>query len=398
MSNRSYTRAAVRQLARMARESGAVSYQQRAEWLYNSLRATSNSSLWTDAMRLVRWPFSQAAIEHLIQDLRNRTRRPEAFDSVSSTNYDKAKSLVSIRALCERYGAKFRGINAKCFLPTHIRPGRDTHIGELDGSSFAIDESTNRWRCFGKCEAQGDTIDLVMRMESLSADEAITRLEVWASGKRLPRCPKLNDNIRIELKPKIEPDVWLIKKTLAENEPLAKLGDWSCEQLLECYQKAEKPIVCEELRGLWPVLVGAEARRAIRTRGSELQYLCCSTGLDDKAGRRKANLGKRIWLCVEFDRLSPDRQLRLFRYLVEKQRWPLYTLTWSAGKSYHGLFYVRGYSQRSIDGMINLSLRLGACASSLRAEQWVRFPGGTRRSNGKRQEVYYYNREVVDGT
>jgi hypothetical protein len=73
--------------------------------------------------------------------------------------------------------------------------------------------------------------------------------------------------------------------------------------------------------------------------------------------------------------------------------WNLVSITFSGGKSYHGLFHVRGKSDDQIEEMKSLAKSLGACPASLRAHQPVRFPGGTRHDkNGiRKQEIVYLN-------
>ena len=46
--------------------------------------------------------------------------------------------------------------------------------GERHGEAFSI--KGNRWRCFGKCQDQGDIVDLVEKLDGISCREALERL------------------------------------------------------------------------------------------------------------------------------------------------------------------------------------------------------------------------------
>jgi hypothetical protein len=100
---------------------------------------------------------------------------------------------------------------------------------------------------------------------------------------------------------------------------------------------------------------------------------------------------------VEFDGMPLEKQLPRLWYLKVRGEWPLISITHSAGESYHGLFYVRGFSEARIKRMKDMAVSLGACNRSCRQEHTgVRFPGGWRtleddwaQTGVGRQEIIY---------
>lgn len=62
----------------------------------------------------------------------------------------------------KRHGAVLQG---KC--PFH---------NEVNGTALTVWPEDNRWRCFGKCDAGGDVIEAVMRLDGVSFKEACARL------------------------------------------------------------------------------------------------------------------------------------------------------------------------------------------------------------------------------
>ena len=62
----------------------------------------------------------------------------------------------------KRHGAVLQG---KC--PFH---------NEVNGTALTVWPDEGRWRCFGKCDAGGDVIEAVMRLDGVSFKEACARL------------------------------------------------------------------------------------------------------------------------------------------------------------------------------------------------------------------------------
>ena len=68
--------------------------------------------------------------------------------------------------------------------------------------------------------------------------------------------------------------------------------------------------------------------------------------------------------------------------------WPLVSVTFSGGKSYHALYDVRGLSEERLETMRAFAVRLGADPKTMLKHQPVRFPGGLR-EDGRRQTLLY---------
>jgi len=119
------------------------------------------------------------------------------------------------------------------------------------------------------------------------------------------------------------------------------------------------------------------------------------TGLT-KDGRQSAhtlqNTGPMTYLVIEFDSGSIDSHAALLHYLGN--RGPLVLATYSAGKSLHGWFACRKEPRETLRRFMACAVRLGADLTTWRnRSQFVRMPDGIR-SNGNRQNVYYFNPEL----
>jgi hypothetical protein len=150
------------------------------------------------------------------------------------------------------------------------------------------------------------------------------------------------------------------------------------------------PVVSSTLKTM---RIGLKAREWLKQCPDKLQYLVCSTAKRGDTWSRRRNVKERIFLDVEWDDLPSDDQLKILWWLKVAKEWKLISITFSGGKSYHGLFYTRGESNEKVQGMISLAKRLGACQGSLRADLLVRFPGGLRRDEKgeRRQRIVYLN-------
>jgi hypothetical protein len=100
-------------------------------------------------------------------------------------DWEGIKARHTIEGVLEKRGIKLRktstGYTCKC--PIHA---------EANGEGFSIDVKKQLWNCFGKCQAGGDVIKLVMDLESLCATGAAE----WLEGR------PLRDEHRIATAPK----------------------------------------------------------------------------------------------------------------------------------------------------------------------------------------------------
>lgn len=267
------------------------------------------------------------------------------------------------------------------------------HVGHSANLQFVIDEEVGRWYCFGNCPPapgvdyrSGDVIDLHRIVNGFAIDEAVKDiLELpmdmqRSAPSRTFFCSK---------RQKTTVDRKLIARVLQEssfpkNAEKAEAKDFA-ELLEEILRPDDLPIVSSNLRTM---RIGAQAREWLRRRPEALRYLVCSTALREDTWSRRRNIKERIFLDVEFDEMpSLDEQLKILWWLKTAQQWNLVSITFSGGKSHHGLFYVRG---QQVQDMIALAKRLGACSKSLQPNQLIRFPGG---GNG-RQTIVYLNRQI----
>ena len=286
---------------------------------------------------------------------------------------------------------RFKDLKTKC----PFRGGRSE-------TTFVIDPTTGVFTCFGGCEPKkeeeehltGRVIDLHQRAFALKTwSEAKKYLDEMAATGNYPTKDNTLSLERHPPRPKTVVDDKLISKVLSQCVVVklpkceAKASDFSRLLLEKILRPEDKPIVFISKK--WPI-IGGKARLELQERPQELQYLCSSTAKSafrkplrpEDGTNRGANLRERIFLDVEFDHLPLQDQLKILWWLKTVRKWRLISITHSGGKSYHGLFEVRGFDETTVQRMRRLGLRLGACRGSLNAHQPVRMPGGMRRENG----------------
>ena len=101
-----------------------------------------------------------------------------------------------------------------------------------------------------------------------------------------------------------------------------------------------------------------------------------------------ANTGPRRFLVIEFDTGTMDEQSALLLHLATFA--PLICAVHSAGKSFHGWFYVHGQPDTKVEKFFRDAVSLGADPATWTRSQFVRMPDGTR-DNGARQTVFFLN-------
>jgi hypothetical protein len=120
-------------------------------------------------------------------------------------------------------------------------------------------------------------------------------------------------------------------------------------------------------------------------------------------GRRKAdgkesahtleNTGARCYLVTEFDSGTQDDQAALLWHLQSFA--PLVLVVFSGSKSLHGWWSCGGADDMEIHRFMRYAVSLGADPATWLRSQFVRLPGGYRGDKDRRQEVYYFNRELI---
>jgi hypothetical protein len=138
-----------------------------------------------------------------------------------------------------------------------------------------------------------------------------------------------------------------------------------------------------------------------------------SFGLTRK-GKKSAhclgNTGPRDYLVIEFDMkgkawpkllakwasdgiASLDSQAVLIRYLAKYA--PLVMVLWSGDKSLHAWFAIKGEPEDRLFLFMKGAVALGADPATWTRLQFVRMPEGWREETKARQEVYYFDPELI---
>lgn len=110
------------------------------------------------------------------------------------------------------------------------------------------------------------------------------------------------------------------------------------------------------------------------------------------SNRCLGNTGARRFVVVEFDTGDIDSQAALLFHLAERS--PMALAVFSGSKSLHGWFFCAGIAEGKILAFFRYAASLGADRATLTRCQLVRMPG-SKRENGERQAVYFFNPEVV---
>jgi hypothetical protein len=137
-------------------------------------------------------------------------------------------------------------------------------------------------------------------------------------------------------------------------------------------------------------------REAWRGQLSALQLIapspmCAIEGVtkEGKPSRHTLNnTGLRYFLVVEFDSGPIDTHAALLLHLASRA--PMVLAVHSGGKSLHGWFYCAGQLEERLRRFMAYAVSLGADHATWTRSQFVRMPDG-RRSNGRRQTVYFFN-------
>lgn len=136
-------------------------------------------------------------------------------------------------------------------------------------------------------------------------------------------------------------------------------------------------------------------RESFRGRLARLQFIvpnemATPTGMtrDGRPSPRTlANVGPRRFLVVEFDSGTVDEHAAVLGHLADHA--PLVLAVHSGGKSLHGWFRADP-SEATTRAFFNHAVRLGADPATWTPCQFVRMPG-SRRQNGNRQLVWFFN-------
>lgn len=126
----------------------------------------------------------------------------------------------------------------------------------------------------------------------------------------------------------------------------------------------------------------------------DYQYIVPNMMRTVGGGKCDDNVSKEFYQVVEFDHDTIRDQWVLLGFLDSKV--PLAMVTYSGNKSLHGWFPIFHLGHRSVKNFFRLATQLGADRMLWISSQYVRMPGGWNRETDRRQEVLYWNEEVVD--
>ncbi len=183
------------------------------------------------------------------------------------------------------------------------------------------------------------------------------------------------------------------------------------------------PLLCVARRGSWDFCT------APREELRGLLHLCSllvPSPMSAPAGLTQAkrpsahslsNVGPRYFLVVEFDFVRVDEEGNPTTWTPLLDSWeaegisirdacmslllhlatsaPLILIVHSAGKSDHGWFYVHGWAEAQLRAWMQYAVKLGACPSTWSPAQFCRMPDGTRYPGRRRQEILYFNPELL---
>lgn len=115
-----------------------------------------------------------------------------------------------------------------------------------------------------------------------------------------------------------------------------------------------------------------------------------------KTGKESAHslnsTGPRRFLVCEFDNGTLDEQASLLLHFAGFA--PMSCVVHSGGKSAHGWFFVDGQPENKVARFFRYTVSLGTDPALWTRSQFTRLPGATR-DNGRRQNVLFFNPEVV---
>ena len=120
--------------------------------------------------------------------------------------------------------------------------------------------------------------------------------------------------------------------------------------------------------------------------------------IEGKPSKRcRNNTGPRRFVIVEFDDLKglDDAQAAIVWHLKCETKAPLVLALQSGGKSIHAWFACTGVPAKSLWDWFCYAVSLGADERHWVPEQFCRLPDGTRRQNGNRQSVLYFDPQAM---
>jgi hypothetical protein len=131
----------------------------------------------------------------------------------------------------------------------------------------------------------------------------------------------------------------------------------------------------------------------------EYQYMVPSPMHDAGRGKKfkcDKNTSKRLWQIIEFDSGTREDQLKLLKFLSRYEDWPLGMIVFSGGKSLHGWFGAYEKTEYDIRTFFLEATKLGADRMMRIPSQYCRVPNGTNYKTRRKQQVIYWDEEVIN--
>lgn len=98
---------------------------------------------------------------------------------------------VPLIAVMEKYGA----LGGMKRMGTQMAGACPIHQGE-NRKAFVVDPRSNSWRCFGRCDRGGGTLEFVAAMDNISISEAAHRIGRWfAIGTSFPSIQRRRETV-----------------------------------------------------------------------------------------------------------------------------------------------------------------------------------------------------------
>jgi hypothetical protein len=113
--------------------------------------------------------------------------------------------------------------------------------------------------------------------------------------------------------------------------------------------------------------------------------------------RTKENAAERMWIVVEFDHGTLEEQLRKLCWLDQiDPNFSLAIVVFSGNKSLHGWFPCYRLPINRLINFYRIATSIGADGAMASNVQVTRLPGGLNRSTFELQEVWHYDRMVIE--
>ena len=213
-------------------------------------------------------------------------------------------------------------------------------------------------------------------------------------GAARPAWPRVNDSLRAQL----TNEGYLLRDVIDASPTDCSDGELDPEAVLD-HLYPDSPLLCCG----WSLSECVTGKREDwRGQMHEMQFIVpnpmiAETGLTQEgteSPRSLNNTGPRRYLIIEQDQGSKDEQAGVLVHLSTLG--PMVMIVDSGNKSIHGWFACGKRDEAELLKFMQYAVSLGADRATWTRCQFVRMPGGVRQ-NGQRQNVLFFNPEVLEG-